>query len=250
MRHAEALAPCLAVIVDVDADDHVGAGEPQALQHVEPDAAEAEHDRLGALLDLRGVDDGADAGGDAAADVADLVERRVLADFRDRDLRQHGVVRERRRAHVVMNGLAAEREARGAVGHQALALRGADRGAEIGLARQAGRALPAFRRVQRNDVVALLDAGDALADVDHDARAFMAEDRRKQAFRIGAGQCEFIGVADAGGLDLDQHFAFARPLELDGGYFQRLSGSNGDGGANIHGNSSFSRSSVCQVFDM
>ena len=131
------------------------------------------------------------------------------------------------------------RKARGAVGHQALALRGADRGAEIGLARQAGRALPAFRRVQRNDVIALLDAGDALADVDHDARAFMAEDRRKQSFRIGAGQCEFVGVADAGGLDLDQHFAFARPLELDGGYFQRLSSSDGDGGANIHGDSSF-----------
>ena len=187
MRHAETLAPRLAVVVDVDTDDHVGAGKPQALQHVESDAAEAEHDRLGALLDLCGVDDGADACGDAAADVADLVERRVLADFRDRDLRQHGVVRKCRRAHVVMNGLAADREAGGAVGHQALALRGADRGAEIGLARQAGRALPAFRRIQRNDVIALLDAGDALADVDHDARAFMAEDRRKQSFGIGAG---------------------------------------------------------------
>jgi hypothetical protein len=31
-------------------------------------------------------------------------------------------------------------------------------------------------------------------------------------------------VADAGGLDLDQHFALARPFELDGGYFQRFSG--------------------------
>jgi hypothetical protein len=131
--------------------------------------------------------------------------------------------------------LAADREARSAVGHQALALGGADRGAEIGLARQAGRALPAFRRVQRNDVIALLDTGDALADVDHDARALMAEDRRKQPFRIGAGQCEFVGMADAGRLDLDQHFALARSLELNSGYFQRLSSSDGDGGANIHG---------------
>ena len=63
----------------------------------------------------------------------------------------------------------------------------------------------------------------------------MAEDRRKQAFGIGAGQREFVGVADAGGLDLDQHFALARPLELDGGDFQRLAGGDGDGGANIHG---------------
>lgn len=180
------IAPRLAVVVDVDTDDHVGAGQPQALQHVEADAAEPEHDRLGALLDLGGVDHGADAGGDAAADVADPVERRVLADLRDRDFRQRGVVRKGRGAHVVMDGLAADRETRGAVGHQALALGGTDRGAEIGLARQAGRALPAFRRVQGNDVVTLLDAGDALADVDHDARAFMAENGGKQPLRVGA----------------------------------------------------------------
>ena len=50
-----------------------------------------------------GVDHRADAGGDAAADVADLVERRVLADLRHRDLRQHGEIREGRAAHVVMD---------------------------------------------------------------------------------------------------------------------------------------------------
>ncbi len=71
-------------------------------------------------------------------------------------------------------------------------------------------------------MIALLHAGDALADVDHDAGAFMAEDRREQPFGIGAGQRELIGVADAGGLDLDQHFAVVRPLELHRRYFQRL----------------------------
>jgi len=50
--HSKTLAPGLAAIIDVDPDDHVGAGKPQALQHVEADAAEPEHDRLGALLDL------------------------------------------------------------------------------------------------------------------------------------------------------------------------------------------------------
>ena len=84
-------------------------------------------------------------------------------------------------------------------------------------------------------MIALLHAGDAAADIDHDARAFMAEDRRKQSFGIGARQGEFIGVADAGGLDLDQHFAFARSLELDGCYIQRLACGGGNGGANIHG---------------
>jgi hypothetical protein len=50
-------------------------------------------------------------------------------------------------------------------------------------------------------VIALAHAGHAAADIDHDARAFMAENRRKQSFGIGAGQREFIGVADARGLD-------------------------------------------------
>ena len=98
--------------------------------------------------------DGADAGGDAAADVADLVEGRVLAHFRDGDLRQHGEVGEGRAAHVVEHRIAVAAEAAGAVRHQALALRRADGGAQVGAARQAGFALPAFRRVERDDVVA------------------------------------------------------------------------------------------------
>ena len=44
--HAEALAPFLLAIVDVDADDHVGAGKPQALDDVESNAAESEYDAL------------------------------------------------------------------------------------------------------------------------------------------------------------------------------------------------------------
>ncbi len=79
MRHAEAFAPRFLVRVEIDADDHVGANQAQPLNNVEADAAEPEHHRAGADLDLGGVDDRADAGGDAAADVADLVERRVVA---------------------------------------------------------------------------------------------------------------------------------------------------------------------------
>ena len=235
MRHAEALAPRLLVVVDVDADDHVGAGEPQPLDDVEPDAAEPEHDRLGAGLDLGGVEHGADAGGHAAADIADLVERRVLADLRDRDLRQHGEIGEGRAAHVVVQLLAADGEARGAVRHHALALRGADRGAEIGLARQAGRALPAFGRVERDDVIALLHRRDAGPDIDHDAGALMTQDRREQPFRVGAGERELVGVADAGGLDLDQHLAGLRPFEIDVHDLERLGLLQCDSGTGFHG---------------
>ncbi len=68
--HAEAAAPLLAVGVDVDADDHARPRQPRALEHVEPDAAQPEHDHVVAGLDLGGVDHRADARGDAAADVA------------------------------------------------------------------------------------------------------------------------------------------------------------------------------------
>src|SRR5213079_3226363 len=72
---------------------------------------------VGARLDFGGVDDGADPGRDAAADVADLVERRVLADLRDRDLGQDSKIREGRRSHVVEQLLAAQGEAARAVRH-------------------------------------------------------------------------------------------------------------------------------------
>jgi hypothetical protein len=234
VRHAEALAPLLLAVVDVDADDHVGAREPQSLDDVEADAAQPEHHAFGARLHLGGVEDGADAGGDAAADVADLVEGRVLADLGHRDLGQHREVRERRGAHVVEQLLAVEREARGAVRHQALALGGADGGAQIGLAREARRTLPAFRRVERDDVVALLHAGHARPDVDDDAGALMAEDGGEQPFGVGAGERELVGVADAGRLDLDQHLAGFRPVELDLGDLERLGLLECDRGAGFH----------------
>jgi hypothetical protein len=97
---------------------------------------------------------GADARGDAAADVADLIERRVLADLGERDLGQHRVIREGGAAHIVQDRLAAIREAAGAVRHDAAALGAADRLAQIGLGVEAVFALAAFRRVERNHVVA------------------------------------------------------------------------------------------------
>ena len=95
-------------------------------------------------------------------------------------------------------------------------------------------ALPAFRRVERNDVVALLQRGHAGADIDDDARALVAEDRREQPFRIGAGAGEFVGVADAGRLDLDQHLAGFRPVEIDRLDDEGVAGLVGYRGASVH----------------
>src|SRR5882672_4903571 len=117
MGHAEAAAPFLLGIIDVDTDDLVGAHHPGALDYIEPDTAKPEHDHVRARGDPGGVDHGADAGGDAAADVAALVERRVLANPGNGYFRQNRKVRKGRAAHVVEDRLALVTEARGAVRH-------------------------------------------------------------------------------------------------------------------------------------
>ncbi len=89
MRHAEALAPFLLAVVEVDADDHIGARQPQPLDDIEADAAQTEYDARRAWLHLRGVENCANTGSDATADIADLLERSVFANFGHRDLGQH-----------------------------------------------------------------------------------------------------------------------------------------------------------------
>src|SRR5262249_11758268 len=127
------------------------------------------------------------------------------------------------------------RETARAVRHDAPALRRGDRGAEIGLARETGFALPAFRRVERNDVVAFCDARNARSDIDHDARAFMTEDRWQQTLRVRARTRELVGVADARGLDFDKHLAGARPFKIDGFDDKLLTSLQGKGGLSFHG---------------
>src|SRR3974377_2442638 len=198
MRSANFLGDGAPVRFKVDADDFLGSNHARALDDVEAYAPEPEHRDVGARPDLRGVDDGADPGGDAAADVADFVEGRVLAHLGDSDFRQHGKVCEGRAAHVVEHRVAVTSESRCAVWHNAFALGSADRGAEIGAARQAGFALPTFWRVERDDVVARLNTNDACADRAHNAGALVAEDGREDAFWIGAPQRVGAAVAHNG----------------------------------------------------
>jgi hypothetical protein len=115
-------------------------------------------------------------------------------------------------------------------------LRRADRLAEIGLLTEAIVALAAFGGVERDDVVALPEAGNARADIDDDPRPFMAENGGKQAFRIGARERVGVGVADASRLDFDQNLARKRPFELHGLQAELLSRSNGNRGTHVHAN--------------
>ena len=235
MGHPEPLAPSFAVVVDVDADDHIGPGHFEALNDVQTNAAQTKDHGLGALFHLCGVQDGTDAGGHATADVADLVERRVVADLGQRDFGHHGVLGEGGAAHVVIDRRAIQHgEPGGAIGHQALALGCANGGAEVGLARQARGAFAAFGGVKRDHVIAGLQRFHAGAAFHHHARAFMAKDRGENPLGVGAGQGEFVGVANAGGLDLDQNLALFRVVKVHLHDFKRFASGNGNGGTGAH----------------
>src|SRR5215469_6822294 len=233
MGHAEFFGHFPPLRVQVDTHDHIGTGHSAALDYIEPDAAEAENNHISARLDLGSIDHRPNPGRDPAADIADLVEGGVLADLRDRDLWQYGEIRKGRRAHVVVDLTAAERKAAGAVRHHPLALRGADRDTEIGLARKTILALAAFRSVERDDMVALGDARHAASDIDDDAGPFMAEYRREKPLRIAARQRKLVRVADPRRFDFDKHLSILRAVELNLFDLERLSGLESNSGASL-----------------
>jgi hypothetical protein len=84
-------------------------------------------------------------------------------------------------------------------------------------------------------VVAGLERCDARSNFLHDAGAFMAENGRECTFRVGTGAGEFIGVTDAGGLDLNEDLAFLRSFEIYLDHFQWLAGFKCDRSPCLHG---------------
>lgn len=145
---AELLGPLLLGVVDIDDDDLARTVLHRTLDDGEADAAGAEDGDVGALLHttLAGRDDGgAVARGDAAAQQAGAVHGRIGRDGHDRDVGHNRVLREGRGAHEVEQVLTLALEARGAIGHDTTALRGANLAAEVGLAAGAELAFTAFR---------------------------------------------------------------------------------------------------------
>lgn len=140
--------------------------------------------------------------------------------------------------------LALVREARGAVRHQALALGSAYGLAQVGLAREAELALAAFRGVQRDHMVAHGHRGHALAYRFDDRAAFMAEDRREDAFRVGTGQGVGIGVADTTGDHTQQHFTGLGHGHVDFDDFQGFLGFEGYGSTGLDHQRSPDRGSI------
>ncbi|MNE81220.1 hypothetical protein D3C80_1778530 [compost metagenome] len=77
-------------------------------------------------------------------------------------------------------------------------------------------------------------ARHARPDLDHHARAFVAENAREYALGVQTVQRIGVSVADARRLDLDQHLARARPLQIDLDDLERAFGFERDGGAGFH----------------
>lgn len=188
----ELTGPLLLAGVDVDNDDLGGLVDDGTLDDGQTDTAGAEDGDVVALLDVGGDARGAVAGGDAAAEQAGAVHGGVLLDGDDGDVGDDGVLGEGGGAHEVQEVLALALEARGAVGHDALALGCADLAAEVGLAGLAELALLALGGVEGDDVVAGLHVGDALADGLDDAGALVAEDDGEGALGVLAG--EGVGI--------------------------------------------------------
>jgi hypothetical protein len=110
-----------------------------------------------------------------------------------------------------------------------------DGGAQIGLAAEAGVALAALGRVERDDVITRLQGGDAFAYLKHYASAFVPKDGGEQPLRVVARARELIGVAHAGGFDFNQDFASFGAVQVDLHDLEWLTWCEGDGGAGFHG---------------
>ena len=79
-------------------------------------------------------------------------------------------------------------------------------------------------------MVALGQRGDALANLHHNARTLVAHDGGKQAFGIGTGNGEFIGMANAGGLDFNQNLALLGTGQINFNNFKGFACFKGNGG--------------------
>jgi hypothetical protein len=106
-------------------------------------------------------------------------------------------------------------EAARAVGHQAAALRGADALTKVRLAGETTVTFAAFRRVERDDVIARSERTHAGPYFHDYAGAFVPQDGGEETFGIIPREREEVGVTHARGLELDEDFARLGSLEIE-----------------------------------
>ena len=164
--------------VAVDGDDRPRAREAGSGDHLEPDAAAADH-AAGRTDSHAGAVDGADPGDHAAAEQRRLPQRQRRRERHDPARRHDRILREAGDHQPVLEHLAAGAvKSRGTVHQEALEPVAARRLAQRPAARAARAAGAAGRDEAERDVVAGRDATGAVADrLDH-PRALVAEDHR------------------------------------------------------------------------
>src|SRR5262249_41061674 len=153
------------VVAHVDGDDARGPCQPGTLHHVQPDAAGADHGYVGARLDARRVDRGADPRRDPAADERRLGQRRVRANRHAVELRDDRALAERAEPRELQQRLVAQEQARARrLGPT-----------EVALAAPAVAAASTADPKHQNHVVARAHAAHARTDAFDDARALVAK---------------------------------------------------------------------------
>ena len=134
----------------------------------------------------------------------------------------------------MIDRLALVAEAARGIRHQSFALRRAHALAQVGFFGQAIIALAAFRGVERNDVIALLERRHARGRFPrrsprlHGPECSGTGPRNPARHRVG------IGMTETGRLDLDEHLAVPRPLEVDLDDLERFLSFECDSGARFH----------------
>src|ERR1700686_4638785 len=198
----------------VDGDHVPGAGDHRALQRAHADAADSDDDDRLAGLNLGDVGGRAEAGGQRTAHDGGRLERHAVVDL-DHGVLVHGQMGSERAEQVHRRHLpAAGIHPTGAVRDRLPAEQHSAAVAQRPEALQARLAVAAAGDERKDDVVALLDVCDTVADLGHDARALVAAEGREGDRGVSVHQV-IVRVAHARGVQPDLYFIRDRVADLD-----------------------------------
>jgi hypothetical protein len=199
----------------VDDDDPLRAGRGRTLNGVHAHTARPHDDDVLTGTDVGHLGRRAPAGRDAAAHEGGHVERDVRLDLHHGCLVHGDVGREGAQQAHRDDVLAAGRDPVAAVGDRGAGEQVGAQVAQVLLATRARRALPAGGDEGGDHVVALLQPGDARADLGDDAGALVAADDRVEGDRGAARDQVFVAVTEARGGQLNGDLALPGVTELD-----------------------------------
>ncbi len=200
---------------------------------VQAHAARADDRYARTLRYPRGRQHRAHAGDDGAAERRERLERQRPVDHDGGFLGDDGVVREARGAQKLPEVLSARVQRRRSRRQAVLVCGPVEAIAEDGAAFHARGTGAAGRRPAEHDVIADFDLRDPGADFADDAGAFVPEDDRRARRPVVARRVQ-VAVTDARRLDLDEHLAGPRWIEIDLFDRERLPPFPEDGGGNLH----------------